>query len=213
MALEALVRSWGIAGTERSLGLWCASCLGFSCVSPDGLSERCACVRPCPHVDLLWCILSPLTPLQTLPQLHFTSGTSPVKVVCLSLLCVGVAVLVVSLESVLVSLSSPPPSRETLGVLLICRFCSLLGALLRVLQQGLLASVTPPGFPGGQLSLQRHRSSSVIIQTFLEVTGCPGSSVVKYIYDAAIHPFQWMKPWPGREVIGWFPTFTGCFDS
>ena len=175
MAFEVLlVCSWGITCTERSLGLWCASCLGFSCVSPDCSSERCACIRPCPHLDLLWCILSPLAPLQIFPQLHLTSHASPVKVVCLSLLCVCVTVLVVAVESVLVSLSSSPPSRETLGVLLICHFSSLLDALLRVL----LAPVTPPVFPGGQLSFQCHRPSSVAIQTFLEVTGFPGSSVL-----------------------------------
>src|SRR4029434_1467733 len=96
MAFEVLlVCSWGITCTERSLGLWCASCLGFSCVSPDCPSERCACIRPCPHLDLLWCILSPLAPLQIFPQLHLTSHASPVKVVCLSLLCVCVTVLVV----------------------------------------------------------------------------------------------------------------------
>ncbi len=58
------------------------SCCGLR---PSWLCTR---IRPCPHADLLWGILSPLTPLQILPQPHFTSGASPVKVVCLSLLCV-----------------------------------------------------------------------------------------------------------------------------
>ena len=68
-----------------------------------------------------------------------------------------------------------------------------------------------PVFPGGQLSLQRHRPSSVAIQTFLEVTGCPGSSVCKYIRDAKIIHYKWM-PWPGGEVIRWSPTFLECFN-
>ena len=114
------------------------------------------------------------------------------------------------MESVLSSLSSSPPL-ETLGIARTCMFCSLRGALSRVLQQRLPTSVALPVFPGGQLSLQRHRPSSVAIQTFLEVTGCPGSSVCKYIKDANIIHYKWM-PWPGREVIRWSPTFIECFN-
>jgi hypothetical protein len=110
------------------------------------------------HVKLSSCSVSfCLLPSLSIVSLDVSMYSNIFFAALVTGLIVGVHVLVVSAWSCLVGLSSsPPPSRETLGVLLCWFFCSCTrGATLRQLYSGLLAQHTPiPVFPDHQLSFQ-----------------------------------------------------------
>ena len=133
--------------------------------------------------DFPWWMARPRLFLHTFPQLQVTDP---------SLFIVDWAGRVDSMKSVHVSLSSSPPSRKTLGVSFIYGVCSLvMGALSRGLQFGML-----PLVPRSSLFLVVICLSSVtvlfsvVIQSFLEVTGTPVVECVVYSlypnYDSAI---------------------------
>ncbi len=111
----------------------------------------------------------------------------------------------------------PPPSRETLGVLLMCGFCSLLGALLRVLCMGLLAQYT-------HASLSWSSAVSPASPFFL---GChsdfPGSHWVSRVSGFITLSCWWVgscgqplltpAPNPTRGSLCWLPQSSHCLLS
>ena len=115
--------------------------------------------------------------------------------VWVSRLVVHVVAVAVAVRSVLLSLSSSPPLGRLWGYCSLVCDVAIVGALLRVLRSEVASPYSPtPVFPGGHLSLQRHHSSLVAIQPFLEVTGHPEKKLHNTSSCAYTQPLvQWLK--------------------
>ena len=87
-----------VRGTEawRDWALWYDSCPCTSSVLPGLAPAHYSWLPPSRHFIQLWCIFKPLWFLHVLPQIH--------------LLKVGWAFLFASVKSILLGISSPPPS-------------------------------------------------------------------------------------------------------